>query len=76
MLIHSRLYQFIKVFLFQPSSGLYSCPLSMTDGAAYLIKFIELNYPEYLSHSMKEAFSSLTSNNPNTFWTSGQWVNN
>ena len=37
-----RLYQFIKVYLFGPSSGLYGCPLSMTDGAAYLIRFIEV----------------------------------
>jgi hypothetical protein len=34
----SRLYQYIKLFLFSPSSGLYSCPLAMTDGAAKLIE--------------------------------------
>ena len=31
---HSRLYQMAKVYLFSPSSGLFSCPLAMTDGAA------------------------------------------
>lgn len=36
----SRLYQVIKLFLYSPSSGLYSCPLAMTDGAARVIKVI------------------------------------
>ena len=30
----SRLVQMAKNYLFYPSSGLYSCPLAMTDGAA------------------------------------------
>lgn len=30
----SRLIQMSKNYLFSPSSGLYSCPLAMTDGAA------------------------------------------
>ena len=34
----SRLYQAAKLFLFSPSSGLYSCPLAMTDGAAKTIE--------------------------------------
>jgi len=34
----SRLYQIAKLFLYAPSSGLYSCPLAMTDGAAKSIK--------------------------------------
>ena len=29
---------YIKLFLFSPSSGLYSCPLAMTDGAAKTIE--------------------------------------
>ena len=28
----SRCIQFAKLYLFGPSSGLYSCPLAMTDG--------------------------------------------
>jgi hypothetical protein len=31
---YSRLYQVAKLFLYTPASGLYSCPLAMTDGAA------------------------------------------
>ena len=38
---HSRLHQMAKLFLFAPSSGLYSCPLAMTDGAAKLIEVRE-----------------------------------
>ena len=34
----SRLYQLAKLFLFAPSSGVYSCPLAMTDGAAKTIE--------------------------------------
>lgn len=63
----SRLIQMTKNFLFYPSSGLYSCPLAMTDGAA---KTLEV-------HGLKEldnAFSNLTSRDPQKFWTSGQWM--
>lgn len=35
---YSRIYQFAKCLLFHPSSGLYSCPLAMTDGAAKTFK--------------------------------------
>ena len=34
----SRLHQMAKNYLYSPSSGLYSCPLAMTDGAARLIE--------------------------------------
>lgn len=35
---YDRLYQMIKLYLFAPVSGLYSCPLAMTDGAAKTAK--------------------------------------
>ena len=72
----ARLYQFIKTFLFAPSSGLYGCPNSMTDGAEYLIKLIEEDYSKYFSGNMKLAYNSIITNNPKWFWTSGQWVRN
>jgi len=28
----------MKIYLFGPSSAMYSCPLAMTDGAAYTLK--------------------------------------
>ena len=31
---HARVAQFAKVYLFHPSSDVYTCPLAMTDGAA------------------------------------------
>lgn len=64
----SRLYQFAKLYLFHPSSGMYSCPLAMTDGAA---KLIETSGDEKLK---AKAFKHLTSRDPSLFWTSGQWM--
>ena len=64
----SRLYQFAKLYLFHPSSAIYSCPLAMTDGAARLIEL-------HGSEEMKQrAFKHLTSLDPKLFWTSGQWM--
>lgn len=64
----SRVYQFAKLYLYHPSSAIYSCPLAMTDGAARVIEL-------HGSKSMKEnAYKFLTSRDPETFWTSGQWM--
>jgi len=38
----ARLTQFAKMYLYTPSSGLYSCPLAMTDGAAKTIQVISV----------------------------------
>lgn len=65
---YSRLYQFAKLYLFHPSSAIFSCPLAMTDGAARLI---EVHGSEHLK---KRALKKLISRNPNEFWTSGQWM--
>jgi len=62
----SRLYQLSKLYMYSPVSGLYSCPLAMTDGAAKTIESQNLN--------LSEAFSHLTSRDPAKFWTSGQWM--
>lgn len=64
----SRLVQFAKIMLFHPSSAFYSCPLAMTDGAAKLIE--HLDDPELKDN----AYKHLTSSDPETFWTSGQWM--
>lgn len=64
----SRLYQFAKLYLFHPSSAIYTCPLAMTDGAARLI---EAHGPAWLRD---EAYGPLTSRDPHEFWTSGQWM--
>lgn len=65
---YSRVLQYIKLFLFHPSSAFYSCPLAMTDGAA---KLIDVHGSQELK---KNAFKNLTSRDPNKFWTSGQWM--
>ena len=38
--VSSRLYQVCKLMLFASTSGLYSCPLAMTDGAIKILKVI------------------------------------
>ena len=38
LFIRSRIYQAVKLFMFSPLSGLYSCPLALTDGAAKSIE--------------------------------------
>ncbi|XP_073527624.1 acyl-CoA dehydrogenase family member 11-like isoform X2 [Phyllobates terribilis] len=64
----SRLIQVVKLYLYSPSSGLFSCPLAMTDGAAKVIE--SLGMPE----ALQDAFRHLTSRDPKIFWTSGQWM--
>ena len=65
----ARLYSCAKLFLFSASSGLYSCPLAMTDGAAKLIETVPSASEELLS-----AQGHLLSRSPSAFWTSGQWM--
>lgn len=64
----SRVYQMSKLFLFSPSSGLYTCPLAMTDGAAKVIESFGISWP------VEEAFNRLTTRKAEYFWTSGQWM--
>ncbi|KAM4809857.1 acyl-CoA dehydrogenase family member 11-like [Rhinophrynus dorsalis] len=64
----SRLIQVVKLYLYSPSSGLFSCPLAMTDGAAKVIESLGAPAP------LQEAFRHLTSRDPSSFWTSGQWM--
>ncbi len=65
---HSRIYQFAKIYMFTPSSAIYTCPLAMTDGAARLIEV-------YGNDELKQsAYQHLISRNPDYFWQSGQWM--
>ena len=52
--------------MYSPASGMYWCPLAMTDAAAKTIQSQNINQPK--------AFSHLTSREPEKFWTSGQWM--
>jgi alkylation response protein AidB-like acyl-CoA dehydrogenase len=64
----SRLHQFARLYLYGPSSAIYTCPLAMTDGAA---RVVELHGDDWLQENI---LPRLTSTNPDTFWTSGQWM--
>lgn len=64
----SRIHQFALVHLFEPSSDVYSCPLAMTDGAVRTLVHLG-------SSDLKQrAIPRLTSRDPRTAWTSGQWM--
>lgn len=64
----SRLHQMALVHLFTPSTDIYSCPLAMTDGAATALL---ASGNEAL---IRRAVPRLTSRDPETAWTSGQWM--
>ena len=64
----SRVHQFALVYLFAPSSDVYSCPLAMSDGAA---RSLLTSDNEAL---IARAVPHLTSRDPQQFWTSGQWM--
>ena len=64
----SRVHQFALVYLFTPSTDVYSCPLAMTDGAARTLS-VAGN-----AELRARALPHLTSRDPREFWTSGQWM--
>lgn len=64
----SRVVQFAKVYLFDGSTDVYTCPLAMTDGAA---KTLSVHKHEPIT---SRALARLTSRDPKTAWTSGQWM--
>jgi alkylation response protein AidB-like acyl-CoA dehydrogenase len=64
----SRVHQFALVYLFTPSTDVYSCPLAMTDGAA---RTLSISGNREL---IERALPHLTSRDPRQFWTSGQWM--
>jgi alkylation response protein AidB-like acyl-CoA dehydrogenase len=65
---YSRIHQFAAVYLFHPSSDVYTCPLAMTDGAARTLTVA--NNPKLIERAMPR----LTSRDPAQAWTSGQWM--
>lgn len=65
---YSRIHQFAAVYLFHPSSDVYTCPLAMTDGAA---RTLTVSGNQAL---IERAVSRLTSRDPAQAWTSGQWM--
>ena len=53
--------------LWGPSSGLYSCPIAMTDAAARTLL-------DHGANAEREVVRRLTSRDPERAWTSGQWM--
>ncbi|EGC32589.1 hypothetical protein DICPUDRAFT_49513 [Dictyostelium purpureum] len=64
----SRIYQYIKIYLFACSSAVFDCPLSMTDGGARLL---ELHGTDSMK---KDELQHFITRDPSQFWTSGQWM--
>jgi alkylation response protein AidB-like acyl-CoA dehydrogenase len=65
---YSRLHQFALNSLVQASLDVWSCPLAMTDGAARTL--LESGNADLIGR----AIPRLTSRDPATAWTSGQWM--
>ena len=65
---YARVAQFAKVYLFHPSSDVYTCPLAMTDGAARCL------LQSGNSRLADRALPRLLASDPALFWTSGQWM--
>jgi alkylation response protein AidB-like acyl-CoA dehydrogenase len=65
---YSRIHQFAAVYLFHPSSDVYTCPLAMTDGAARTLTVANNKL------LIERAVPRLTSRDPSLAWTSGQWM--
>jgi alkylation response protein AidB-like acyl-CoA dehydrogenase len=65
---YARPVQAALIYLFNPVTDTYTCPLAMTDGAAKTL----------LSHKndalIDRALAHLTSRDPALAWTSGQWM--
>ncbi len=70
---HARVHQFALAHLFAPSSGLVSCPLAMTDGAARTL-LVHAETDDNAAQAADRAVPRLTSRDPATAWTSGQWM--
>lgn len=64
----SRLHQFALVYLFAPSSSVYTCPLAMSDGAAKTLRH------HGATRLLARALPHLISRDPHGAWTSGQWM--
>ncbi|CEN61132.1 hypothetical protein ASPCAL07796 [Aspergillus calidoustus] len=72
-----RLAQYAVNYIYSPSSGMASCPISMTDGAALILsqEIARRNLPA--DHAFSVTLRHLLSRgdgNDVDFWTSGQWM--
>lgn len=69
--MYQRYAQLVNLYMYHPSSGLYGCPLAMTDGAAYTLRNLVQNVNTRNIH-LEQAYEKLIARKDN--WTSGQWM--
>ncbi|KAJ5588464.1 hypothetical protein N7537_011142 [Penicillium hordei] len=69
--VHRRTVQYAAVYLYAPSSSMYRCPMSMSDGAAFVLSQRLKDLPN--DHVLHTVFRKLTSRGDD-YWTSGQWM--
>ena len=65
---YARVHQHILNYVAQASLDTYSCPLAMTDGAARTL--LDSGNQALIDHALPR----LLSRDPDTMWTSGQWM--
>lgn len=66
--LYDRVVQHALLHLFGPSSAMYGCPISMTDGAARTLT-------DHAAPALRDrVVARLTSRDPDSAWTSGQWM--
>jgi len=73
----SRVHQFALAYLFHASSQVYTCPLAMTDGCARTLEVLGAKPSETsggLGAARDRVLGHLVSRDPDTAWTSGQWM--
>lgn len=64
----ARLDQFARVYVFAPSTDVYTCPLAMSDGAARTL--LDSGNQALIDRVVPH----LLSRDPDAAWTSGQWM--
>jgi acyl-CoA dehydrogenase len=65
---HARVHQHVLNYVVQASLDTYNCPLAMTDGAARTL--LDSGNQALIEHALPR----LLSRDPETMWTSGQWM--
>lgn len=64
----SRVHQMARLYLYAPSSAIFSCPLAMSDGAARALE-------SFGDDALRAGpFGRLVARDPALSWTSGQWM--
>jgi alkylation response protein AidB-like acyl-CoA dehydrogenase len=73
---YSRVYHFAKYALWCGSAAWVNCPSLMSDGVVSLFRkyLTESSLPQDQRKVLQSAYDRLVSREPNTAWTTGQWM--